>query len=236
MSLMEFASALISEKAGRPDPKSVPDRPAAGSALSARAPKPTGERDLMTGTRRMDRLTAFALCSLALLAGSPATAATKTFKLERGTVKMDVPEEWQDAEDLFGMPLMLLGPETTDRRPVITVTPTGMDGISLDPKDVAANQEDYKAHRKEWLEQYEGKALNFFPYEAQKWAGVSEAHAMGYRYTLKSPEGTDTEFVERSYYVVCKNKLYHLKSLVTATQEKAHGKEVERTVRSFTCE
>ena len=175
------------------------------------------------------------LIAMTLSAPAP-LAQAQSFKLPTGSVKVEVPEKWQNVSDLFGMPLMLLGPEKGGGRPVISVTPTGKavsgrNGIYFDAAELERSQKDYRAGREAWLKKYGGKSLSYVPYRVEKWEGVPEAHVLGYRYSLQG-----AEFAENTYYVICKDKLFHLKTLMRASHEKDYASTLDQAVRSFKCE
>lgn len=163
-----------------------------------------------------------------------AHAAVKTFTFEEGkdkeSIKLQVPTKWQDARDLYGVPLFLLGPEKDGSRPTLAVTPTGLAGLNFDEKGLEKTQDEYKKGREEWLKNNGGKSVSYLPYKAEKWGNVDVAHTIGFRYELDGQE-----YVEKSFYVFCKKKLYHMKSLMTSLQEKAHAKSMDETIRSFAC-
>lgn len=163
-----------------------------------------------------------------------AQAAVKTFSFEDGkdkdSIKLQVPAKWQDARDLYGVPLFLLGPEKDGSRPTLAVTPTGIADLAFDEKGLDKTQDQYKKGREEWLKNNGGKSVSYLPYKTEKWGNVDVAHSIGFRYELDGQE-----YVEKSFYVFCKKKLYHMKSLMTSQQEKAHAKSMEETIRSFAC-
>jgi hypothetical protein len=175
--------------------------------------------------------TAFAL----VIVTNASQAAVKQFQLERGNIKLDVPSQWQIAPELYGIPLMVLGPMGSGpqaRRPVITVIPTGIQNIKFELAKIQEEEKSYRTGREKWLKKFDGAAKEFFPYKKLDWTGVTEAHRMGFRYVLGS-----TEFVENTYYVVCdkSRSLYHIKTLVSAAQEKEFAPVMDATVRSFSC-
>jgi hypothetical protein len=160
---------------------------------------------------------------------TPTLSLAKSYDIDGAKFSMPVKSGWQDPEDLFGMPLTILGPEQDGARPVITVTPTTV-APSFDSKKLADDRE-YKEGREAWLAKKGGKAIRYFPYAAEKWGKSVEVHSMGYEYTLN-----DHQFSEKTYFAMCKGKLFHLKSLIRQDQEKEFGEAVEATVRGFTCE
>lgn len=166
----------------------------------------------------------------ALLAFLATEAGAKTYKFEAAKIRIDPPEKWADSENLYGIPLVLVAPETQGFKPNLSVMPTGMTEVPIGTGNEAALQKAYRDARETWLSRMGGKSLQYYPYHAEKWAGIDTAHVFGYRYQLK-----DQEFLERSYYAVCGKKLYHLKALMLKRQEAAIGKTMEAAIRSFQC-
>lgn len=169
---------------------------------------------------------------LILLLLSPQTraiAASQLFQLELGTVRFDIPDDWQSAPGLYGMPLMLLGPVKEDRRPTISVTPLGeAPEFDLEPRK---DEKRYKKGREEWLKEMGGRSLSYNPFQKIKWPGMSEGFTMGYRYEING-----IKYSENTYYVICKGNLYHLKTLLDFDQEKEYSPAVNKLLRSFSCE
>jgi tetratricopeptide (TPR) repeat protein len=145
-------------------------------------------------------------------------------------VSFDVPTDWQDVQDMLGMPLMLTGPEAGDRRPVITVTPTSITDISFKNFSDSKDNQAYKLGREEFVEKYDGKVNSFFPHQTLKWPNASEVHRFGYNYTIGS-----VTFVENSYYVICDKQLFHIKTLLSQKHLDTYQDKVLKTVESFSC-
>lgn len=158
----------------------------------------------------------------------PAQASTYKFKSDKA--KIEVPKGWQNAEELFGIPLTILGPEKDGSRPVINVTPTGIAQVKFDAKELEKSQSEYRDGKKQWLDSMKGTAVSFDDYHTEKWTGIDEAHVIGFRYKV-----AEVEFTEKSYYVLCKDKLYYIKTLMRASQEEASSSTVTQTVKSFKC-
>jgi hypothetical protein len=178
------------------------------------------------------KLPNFALLILAAalsLAAQSAPARAQDFALERGTVRLDVPAHWQEVRDLFGMPLMFLGPESHGGRPVLSITPTGRSRLSFDSAALKKNEDEYRQGREAWLDRHDGQAISWSGYRTEKWTGGLEAHAIGYQYRLGG-----VEFTERSYFVNCHDRLYHLKSLTRGGQD--FSVDLKRMLGSFACD
>lgn len=165
------------------------------------------------------------------LVGTPsAEAKYLTFKLEKGKASFDVPDTWQTTQDLFGMPLMILGPMESEEagRPTITITTT-IDPAPLSAQEMKRTQEDYQDGRREWAKGKGGEVLSFVPYHTQKWAHVPVVHCIGVRFQLN-----DKTYLERTYmFKAGENVLYYMKSLVTEDQVKQYGQELDAIVKSL---
>lgn len=167
----------------------------------------------------------------ALAVPAIAFAAQQKFKLEHGTVQMDVPAEWQTAEGLMGAPLAILGPEGSGHRASMLVVPLGIGPDTFNPSELKDGAHSYKAGREAWLKQVQGRSLAYLPYKEVKLNNSGVAHSLGYRYQI----GED-QFLAKTYYVTCKEKVFHLKTVMTPSQETAHAKTVDQMIASFTCE
>lgn len=157
-----------------------------------------------------------------------ASAWTKSFVIDGSKFSLDVPKEWKESKDLFGMPLTLSGPMKEESRPVITVTPTEIKKVSFDLKNVDVVNADYKSQRLKWLQKHKGEFLTLTPYKKQVQKKI-ESHSVGYSYRIN-----ETTFIEKSYYVVCNEQLFHLKYLMRETQKELLN-ETEKIVESFRC-
>lgn len=157
--------------------------------------------------------------------------AAQSFQLKDAKVRIEVPQGWQEARDLYGMPLMLLGPEAAGGRPVISVTPTGLGKSQLDAQSLVQDEAGFRQGREAWLKKMNGKAIAYSKYRALKWEGIEQAHAIGYRYEIGG-----VEHVEYSYFVLCKGQFHHVKTLVRAGHEDAYRATVDQIVKSFGCE
>ncbi len=165
---------------------------------------------------------------------SGAWAEARRFELkEGGAVTLDVPEGWLAAPGYLGMPLMILGPETTitaEGRPVISVTPTRKKIASLSVLQLEKSQREYQDGRKAWLTKSQGQLIDFKPLRKERLEKGAQADFLGYRYRI----GT-RDFEEFTYFVVCGGELYHLKTLTRDAQGRSIASAVDKTVRSFEC-
>lgn len=155
---------------------------------------------------------------------------SKSFEIEGVKFSLEVKNDWVDTVGLFDIPLTLSGPMANEIRPIITVTPTEMKKVKfIEQKNNQAN-EDYQIERKKWLATHKGNAISFHPYQKVKWEGVEEAHILGYSYAIN-----ENVYDEKTYYVLCEGRLYHLKSLVQEIHFESLT-EIDGMIRSFKCQ
>jgi hypothetical protein len=175
-----------------------------------------------------------------LASSAPHLAHAERFALNKSTVNIDAPSTWQNVQNLFGMPLMFLGPTSAGGRPVLSVTATGQHGLIFDTTSLRRNEAEYRTGRETWLAKYKGEALSFTPYHLEKLPGGLEAQTIGYRYRLNG-----VVFAETTYLIVCKEQLFHLKSLLRApqgrlpssqTSQNETARAIQGMLNSFTCE
>lgn len=158
-----------------------------------------------------------------------AEAAMKRFSLQYATVSFDVPNTWQAAPNLFGVPLMLLGEPTKESRTILSVVPTQIKG-AFDPKSLAADVDGYKNGREAWLKKMKGQSLEYFAYINKPLNAKAEMHFVGYRYKIG-----EKEFIEHSYFVTCDNTLFQMKVLFPIVRASLDSKIVDSVLRSFSC-
>ena len=178
------------------------------------------------------------ILSLSLFTLGSSFAVETKFKLSKSTVKFDVPKEWQAIDDFAGLPLAILGPDENnldDSRPIITVVDSGVKA-EIDPKVLEKEQGDYEIGRREWLKEYDGKALKFFPYTPVKFnsnrapASSLDVHQIGFEYELGGKE-----FVEHSYYLTCDQKFFFIKTLILKKKVEKYNQAMTDILHSFDC-
>ena len=162
-----------------------------------------------------------------------AQATTKTIPLKHGAVKIDVPSTWQEAKNLFGVELTLLGPSERENRPVVTVNSTSFSDFKFDAEALkkGSGDESYQEGRKKWLSKYEGEVKQFFPYESKKLMGGKVTdHVLGFQYTIGQ-----NEFIEQAHYIQCPKNLYHIKTLVLAVDKEKYQSAIDNLINRFEC-
>lgn len=153
----------------------------------------------------------------------------KNFKLKYGEISILVPNSWQAVENLYGMPLMILGKEVNGRRPVVSFHSTNITNTKPNENEIRKNITGYHKGRKEWLSKRNGDLIKFLPYTVNKLSPSITLHSIGYKYDLGK-----NRYTEMTYYIVCKSRFFNLKTLVTSEHNNQHLK-LNDIVRSFKC-
>jgi hypothetical protein len=111
------------------------------------------------------------------------------------------------------------------------VIPTGIGGIHFEVNNPREIEAEYKKGREAWLASREGASVTYFSFTPMVSAKITEGYSIGYRYRVK-----DLHFTEKSYYVICRNHLFQMKSTIPSEQEAEYSHVVENILQSFTCE
>ena len=158
-------------------------------------------------------------------------ALAENFKLaESNSININIPKNWKSVSQLFGVELMFLGPLVKGNRPVVTISTSSFLGFSIDAEALKKNESSYKEDREKWLGKYNGKSLEYFKYEIKKIKNRNEIHGLGFRYLIE-----DKEYIERSYYLLCKKNIYHIKTLILSSDEVQYKKPLDEMITSFEC-
>jgi hypothetical protein len=161
---------------------------------------------------------------------SSAMASAKKFFIEGQHFVFDIPKTWQAAPNLFGVPLILLGPEKYGRRPVISVVPTQLKNLKFDSEGLNKDAGGYRDGRENWLKKVGGKSIEYFPYARERWSKYSESQTIGYRYKIG-----ENEFIEYSYFVSCGQSFFQLKTVLSAASNSRFGKSTKKIIESLAC-
>jgi len=177
----------------------------------------------------------FAKRVLGIFTGVSFWAAAATYAVSGTTIKhdqfsIDLPDGWTELDDVMGIPLLLVGPMVTGRRPSISVSPTGLNARDLSLDRLKSEEKNFQKEKEEFLAQANAKILKFFPYEKSKWAKDIEVHVLGVEY-----EAAGLQFLDRTYYISCKGKLFHLKSMMLLNHGAKISDQVANSVKSFRC-
>jgi hypothetical protein len=171
----------------------------------------------------------------------------KNLPQAKGNSSIELPVGWTAVAELYGLPWVILGPDHTTntpnltendsaRRTAIAVVPTGQTKVAIDPASAEKSQTALFESRKKEIEKAHGAVLETIPYSHETWKGNSQKDTLDvHRLGLKFRQGNQT-LTEISYHIVCNQKIFMIKSMISA-EDATHDKiPTEKIVRSFQCE
>jgi hypothetical protein len=171
------------------------------------------------------------LLLLALLISSTAFAKTETVELEgKKKVTVTYPGSWETAKDLYGIPLTVLGPFEDDSRPVVTILPTSVKSEMKSEKEFQKLFEDFKSSKEKWVATHQGQLLKYEPATKVELRKDLTGHYIGAEFVINK-----IHFIERSYYLYCKDEVYNLKYSLRKEHLK-YIKDLQKIIGDFKCE
>ncbi len=157
-----------------------------------------------------------------------AFAADLTLPHKNGTIVTIAKDDWELGKDMFGIPYMYFSPKENGQRSNITFAPTGAH-IDFDTTNIALGMRDYEKLKKEWAKKTESTVQSFIPYRL--WSNIygHKVHQVGFSY-----KNEEKVYVENSFYIECKGKMFFSKSL-RLDENKKHEKEFEDLIKHIDC-
>lgn len=157
-------------------------------------------------------------------------AKVESFTLSGGKkVSVDVPEKWESAKDLFGIPLAVLGPWANESRPVLSILPTNVKKEMKSPEEFKKFFEDFKKEKEEWVQSHNGELLKYEPATSVDLKKDLVGHFIGAEFKINN-----IHFIERSYYLYCNGELFNLKYSIRDEHRKYTG-DLQKMVEGFKC-
>lgn len=155
----------------------------------------------------------------------PIAVSAKNLSWKNIEFGINVPENWREVKDLYGIPVTLLGPSVSPKpRAIIQIIPTDLSPAKMNDTEAVAFGMKYAEGRRNWIKEQNGEIYELLPGKFEKnrlVAGVS------YRLNQKS-------FIERTHYVNCAKRLFHVK-IVLNYENRDQLSESESIARSFSC-
>jgi hypothetical protein len=167
---------------------------------------------------------------LSLFVCSLAFGKTQSFKLEGNhPVTVTFPDSWEAVRDLFGIPLAVLGPYENDSRPVLSILPTTLKKSQTSETEFQKVFVDFKKEKDEWVQSHKGQLISYEPMKAVDFGKELKGHFIGAEFKIN-----DVHFIERSYYLWCKDEVYNLKYSIR-NEHKKYLNELQKMVGEFKC-
>lgn len=160
-----------------------------------------------------------------------AHAKKESFKLDKSKkISVTVPNTWESAQDLYGIPFTLLGPWKNESRPVITVLSTFLTQQKFNQEDLKKILSDFKDQKSSWVLSHKGQLLSFEPLEEVEFKTKVKGYHIGAEFVVNN-----IHYIERSYYLDCENELFNLKYSIRK-EHRSQLKDIQSIVESFQCE
>jgi hypothetical protein len=157
-------------------------------------------------------------------------AKTESFELQNKKVTITHPENWETAKDLYGIPLTVLGPYENNSRPVLTILPTNLKKENHSEKDFQKLFQNFKAEKEDWIGTHKGKLLKYEATTKVQPRKDLQGHFIGAEFVIN-----EIHFIERSYYLYCKDEIYNLKYSIRLDHQK-YLQDLQKMVGEFKCE
>lgn len=160
-----------------------------------------------------------------------AFAKVQTFTLEGGKkVSVNVKDDWEAAQDLFGIPLTVLGPWANESRPVVTILPTELTKKDISEAEFKKHFENFKKEKDEWVQSHSGELLSYEPVTSVEFRKDLLGHFIGAEFKINN-----IHFIERSYYLYCKGEVFNLKYSMRDEHRK-YTQDLQKVIEEFKCE
>jgi len=146
-------------------------------------------------------------------------------------VKINAPEKWRIERDLYGMSIMVLGPERGEERAVLSVQETPLHNFQFDFKLIEKTKDEYYVGRKKFIgELDDAYYLKDLPFKRLSGKNGNSGFEMGFQYRAR-----DLTIEEKSIQLVCGERLFLLKSLTNEKTPTEDLKALENIVNQFEC-
>ncbi len=158
-----------------------------------------------------------------------AWANVQTQTIQDKKITIDVPQGWESVRDLYGLPLVVLGPWENKSRPAISWMYTGMTSKIMKGSEFQKLFTDFKKDKEDWLKGHAGKLLKFEEATPAKYSKDLSGHFVGAEFVVN-----DIHFIERSYYLYCSDEVYNVKYSIRDEHRK-YLTSIDKIVGSLKC-
>jgi hypothetical protein len=174
------------------------------------------------------------LATLSLFTGSAGAAKEPGWtRYQDYKIHLDVPKGWQIQRDLFGMPIMVLGPERDGERAVLSVQHTPLRNLRFDHELLSKTRGQYYEGRKQWIRSLDdtgSRYLGGLPMQRLTWANGNDGFEIGFRYRMRG-----LDFEERSIQISCEKRVFLFKTLLSSKSPESDAKVLAKLVRELDC-
>lgn len=141
---------------------------------------------------------------------------------------VEVPENWEMGQDLFGIPFIFFSPQQNGQRSNISFADTGA-RLELEVGALKKNQKDYQDNKKKWATTHSASIVEFYPYKSYQNKHLHTVHTIGMKYVHQKKT-----YVETSFYLECKGKILFSKGLRLEANAH-HQKNFDSMINELDC-
>ncbi len=164
------------------------------------------------------------LCSFSLWGG------VEKFTLDGHKISITIPAGWESVIDLFGMPLVVLGPETNETRPAVMILSTNLSSKNVPQSELKNLFKGFRSEKEAWIKSHKGELVDF-----QGPTSVEIRKDLIGQFLNAEFKFNDVTFLERSYYLYCKDNIYNVKYSTRAEHAKLLP-TIQNLMGTFQCE
>ena len=158
-----------------------------------------------------------------------AFAKSESFDLnDQKKMTLNLPAGWEGVKDLYGIPVIVLGPWENESRPAMSFVYTGMKESKFPRSELQKLFVDFQSEKQKWVDQHKGKLISYEATTPVKFAN-SSGHFIGAQFNING-----VHFIERSYYLTCLGEVYNLKYSIRKEHEK-YLSTLSDLVETFQC-
>ncbi len=149
--------------------------------------------------------------------------------IQEKKIKIGLPKGWEAVKNLYGLPLVALGPWENKSRPAISWMYTGMTTKIMKDAEFQKLFVDFKKDKEEWLKGHAGTLKKFEGPTPSDFKNKLRGHYIGAEFVVN-----DIHFIERSYYLYCNDEVYNVKWSIREEHSK-YIKDIDQIVGSLQC-
>ncbi|GAB4010255.1 MAG: hypothetical protein Fur0010_02530 [Bdellovibrio sp.] len=146
-----------------------------------------------------------------------------------GKLYVDIHKSWELKKDVFGFPFMAFSPTEMGQKSNLSFLASG-ESLAFDEVRMKKEVDDYKKIKTDWAEKVGAKILKTYPLSTNVNSKGHKIHKIGIDYSFNNKN-----YIETSYYIECRGKLYFSKSLLLR-ENSSRQKDVDEMIKGLDCE
>lgn len=147
----------------------------------------------------------------------------------RGNIEIIKIDNWEMAENVFGIPYIYFSPLENGQRSNISFTHTGLD-FPFDENDLEGSLVEYRSLKQVWAKKVGAEIISFSNHELYETSQGHPVHQFSFSF-----RSNESQYIETSYYLACFEKMIFIKSL-RLIQNTSHELAFTRLINSIRCQ